>query len=45
MFIEINNLKKSFGSDSNRVEVLRGVDFSIEKGDYLDRLVRGNLHC
>lgn len=33
MFIEINNLKKSFGSDSNRVEVLRGVDFSIEKGD------------
>ena len=33
MFIEINNLKKSFGSDSNRVEVLRGVDFSIVKGD------------
>ena len=33
MFIEINNLKKSFGSDSNRVDVLRGVDFSIEKGD------------
>ena len=33
MFIEINNLKKSFGSDSNRVEVLRGVDFSIENGD------------
>ena len=33
MFIEINNLKKSFGSDSNRVEGLRGVDFSIEKGD------------
>ena len=33
MFIEINNLKKSFGSDSNRVEVLQGVDFSIEKGD------------
>ena len=33
MFIEINNLKKSFGRDSNRVEVLRGVDFSIEKGD------------
>ena len=33
MFIEINNLKKSFGSASNRVEVLRGVDFSIEKGD------------
>ena len=33
MFIEINNLKKNFGSDSNRVEVLRGVDFSIEKGD------------
>lgn len=33
MFIEINNLKKSFGSASNLVEVLRGVDFSIEKGD------------
>lgn len=32
MFIEINNLKKSFGSDSNRVEVLRGVDFFYREG-------------
>ncbi len=32
MFIEINNLKKSFGSDSNRVEVLRGCGFFYREG-------------
>lgn len=33
MFLEIKDLKKSFGSDANRVEVLKGIDFSIEKGE------------
>lgn len=32
MFIEISNLKKGFGHGDSRVEVLRGIDFSIEKG-------------
>lgn len=33
MFIEINNLKKSFGSADNRVEVLKGINFEIQKGE------------
>ncbi len=33
MFIEINNLKKSFGSADNRVEVLKGISFEIRKGE------------
>lgn len=33
MFLEIKDLKKSFGSDQNRVEVLKGISFSIEKGE------------
>ncbi len=33
MFIEINNLRKSFGSAENRVEVLKGISFEIEKGE------------
>lgn len=33
MFLEINDLKKSYGNDSNRMEVLKGISFSIEKGE------------
>ena len=33
MFLEVHNLTKSFGSDSNKVTVLRGIDFEIEKGE------------
>lgn len=33
MFLEISGLRKSFGSDSNRTEVLKGIDFSVEKGE------------
>lgn len=33
MFLEINDLKKSYGNDSNRVEVLKGISFSIERGE------------
>lgn len=34
MFIEISNLKKSFGTEANRTEVLRGIDCGIEKGEF-----------
>lgn len=33
MFLEINELKKSYGSDCNRTEVLKGISFSIERGE------------
>lgn len=33
MFLEINDLKKSYGNDSNRVEILKGISFSIERGE------------
>ncbi|MBO6108631.1 MAG: ABC transporter ATP-binding protein [Eubacterium sp.] len=33
MFIEINDLHKSFGTGDNRIEVLKGISFSIDKGD------------
>ena len=31
MFLEIKDLKKSFGTEENRTEVLKGIDFSVEK--------------
>ena len=34
MFLEIKNLKKSFGTQANRTEVLKGIDFSVEKGEF-----------
>ena len=33
MFIEISNIKKHFGEGDNRVEVLKGIDVGIEKGE------------
>ncbi len=33
MFLEISNIKKSFGEGENRVEVLKGINLSIEKGE------------
>lgn len=33
MFIEINKIRKSFGEGDNKVEVLKGIDMEIEKGD------------
>lgn len=33
MFLEIGNLRKSFGSGDNEVEVLRGINFSVDKGE------------
>lgn len=34
MFIEIKNLKKSFGTEGNKTEVLRGIECEIEKGEF-----------
>lgn len=32
-FLTISNLKKSFGSGDNRTEVLKGIDFTVAKGE------------
>ena len=34
MFLEIKNLKKFYGNGENRVEVLKGIDLGIEKGEF-----------
>lgn len=34
MFLEISNIKKSFGEGESKVEVLKGIDASLEKGEF-----------
>lgn len=34
MFLEIKQIKKSFGAGDSRVEVLKGIDLEIERGDF-----------
>lgn len=34
MFLEIKDLKKSFGTDSNKTEVLKGINFEVNKGEF-----------
>ena len=34
MFIEIKDIKKSYGSGESRVDVLKGISFGIEKGEF-----------
>ena len=34
MFLEINQIRKSFGEGDNRVEVLKGIDLAIGKGEF-----------
>ena len=34
MFLELTQIKKSFGSGENRVEVLKGIDLAVEKGEF-----------
>ena len=34
MFIEISGIKKSFGSGESRADVLKGIDISINKGEF-----------
>ena len=33
MFIEINNVKKHYGEGDSRVDVLKGIDIQVEKGE------------
>lgn len=34
MFIEINEIRKSFGVGDNKMEVLKGINLSVEKGEF-----------
>jgi putative ABC transport system ATP-binding protein len=34
MFLEIKNIKKSFGENESRVTVLKGIDLSVEHGEF-----------
>ncbi len=34
MFLEIKDLRKSFGTDSNKTEVLKGINFEVNKGEF-----------
>ena len=51
MFLEINQIRKSYGSGESRVEVLKGIDLYVEQGEFCVLLVpsgsgrqRGYLH-
>ena len=32
MFLKIKGIRKSYGTEENRVEVLKGIDLEVEKG-------------
>ena len=34
MFLEIRNIKKSLGTGDSKVDVLKGLDLDIEKGEF-----------
>ncbi len=34
MFLEIENIKKSFGENESKVTVLKGINLSVDKGDF-----------
>lgn len=34
MFLEINQIKKNYGEGESRVEVLKGIDMEIKKGEF-----------
>ena len=34
MFIEISDIKKSYGTGESKVEVLKGIGFEVEKGEF-----------
>ena len=34
MFLEINQIRKSYGSGESRVEVLKGIDLYVEQGEF-----------
>ena len=48
MFIDISDIKKSYGAGESRVEVLKGISFGVEKGEFcvlLDRREAANQRC
>ena len=34
MFLTLHNIKKAFGSGDSYVEVLKGIDLEVEKGEF-----------
>ena len=44
MFLELNQIKKSFGSGENRVQVLKGIDLAVEKGEFCVLLGGSHIH-
>ena len=34
MFLEIEQLRKSYGTGENKVEVLKGIQLGVEKGNF-----------
>ena len=34
MFLEVENIKKSYGQDENKVEVLKGINLTFSKGEF-----------
>ena len=38
MFLEIKGIKKHFGEGDSRIEVLKGIDMEIEKGELVGEL-------
>ena len=34
MFLELKNIRKSYGEADSRTEVLKGIDLSVEKGKF-----------
>ena len=44
MFLEIKQIKKSFGMGDSRIEVLKGIDLEIERGEFCV-LVLESLRC
>ena len=44
MFLEIRGIKKSFGTGDSRVNVLKGLDLNIEKGEFCVLLGPVNQH-
>ena len=44
MFIDIENIKKSYGEGENKFQVLKGISFEVEKGEMgkHDELIKNN---
>lgn len=48
MILEAKDIKKTYGSRLNRTEVLKGIDMSIEKGEFVSIMghqARERPHC